>query len=144
MKKYFLYFLILIGQTINAQSEFNSLNIVVKDAEDSALIPFASVQLYMEDTLVDAASTDFNGKIEFDSLKLGTYDVQIQLVGYQTKRVAGVKLGIIDSDEMEVNINKGLPYCPITICIFEPDLIKIYDNTTETTFDRETIRRMPY
>ncbi|MGB2423480.1 MAG: carboxypeptidase-like regulatory domain-containing protein [Flavobacteriales bacterium] len=64
----------------------------VTDFDSKDALPFASVVLFLNGNQVAGTNTDFDGEYTIKPIQPGTYDVLFSFVGYQSKKVTGVKI----------------------------------------------------
>lgn len=103
---------------------------------------FATVAIKKSGSLIAGTQTDFDGNYQFDSLSVGTYDVVVRYVGYQTKTVSNINIFINETVILNVELNQGVELHdmnhPYTIPLIE------LDNTTQgQIFGSWEIQRSP-
>ena len=64
----------------------------ITDFDTKESLPFASVILFLNGNQVAGTNTDFDGEYTIKPIQPGTYDVLFSFVGYQSKKVTGVKI----------------------------------------------------
>jgi Ca-activated chloride channel homolog len=77
--------LMLLSAFIYAQSKTGALEILIKDKNSKDPIAFASVIVSQKNMQITSGQSDSEGKLIFKNLKSGTYDIQVQYVGYTPK-----------------------------------------------------------
>ena len=64
----------------------------ITESETGEPMMFATVVVKQNGIVKTGTTTDFDGKYRFDSLAVGTYDVEVRYIGYPTKTISGVVL----------------------------------------------------
>ncbi len=67
-----------------AQSEYASLFGVVVDSEIGETVPFATVVTKKESVIIAGGTTNFDGIYDIYPIPIGTVDVEVKFVGYNT------------------------------------------------------------
>jgi len=62
----------------------------IVDKESLETVPFATVAIYKNGSLITGTDTDFDGNYLFSNIDPGTYDVEASFLGYATSRITGV------------------------------------------------------
>jgi hypothetical protein len=85
MKKVILFLLIYALHTSVQAAEVMSVKIIIQDSLTRDAIPYASMLLgTLQDSVLQAGSTDNKGTITFKKVNSGDYKLRITTVGYQT------------------------------------------------------------
>jgi hypothetical protein len=141
MKNLFLIIFLLF--TISAFAQKGQLQGIVTDIKTEEPLMFATVLIKQKGTLISGAQTDFDGKYSFDSLKIGTYEMEVSYVGFSKKTVKGIVIGkdkiIVQNIKMEQE-----SCCCVIVMETYPLLINYWDLTQGTTFSADEIRRSPH
>lgn len=97
---------------------FNSLACLVNIAGKSTVqatiteeltgepIPFATVVLYDADQIVMGAISDFDGRVQFDSVQFGFYTLKIQSLGYKEAVLDSVLLGVKEIHQISPELTR--------------------------------------
>ena len=64
----------------------------VTDFDTKDALPFARVILFSNGNQVAGTNTDFDGEYTIKPIQPSPYDVLVSIVGYQAKKVTGVKI----------------------------------------------------
>ena len=94
MKGFVTFFaaILLLSSAGLAQVGSGTLKGTITDFDNGEPLPFASVVLFLNGNQVSGTNTDFDGKYTIKPISPGTYDVLISFVGYQAKKITGVKI----------------------------------------------------
>ncbi len=86
--------IILFLTTIVISRELTTIQGTLLDKEQKTGIPSASVLVFEKggETQVTGAASDLDGRFRIDFLPFGTYDLRIQVLGYETQIVRNVSL----------------------------------------------------
>ena len=140
MKNLFLIIFLLF--TISAFAQKGQLQGTITDTKTEEPLMFATIEISQKGILVLGTQTDFDGKYVFDSLNIGTYEMEVTYVGYSKKTIKGI---VINKDKTIVqNIKmESDDCCCVIITETYPLLINHWDLTQGTTFPADEIRRSP-
>lgn len=141
MKNLLTIFLLIIVQFAFGQS--GSIQGVVIDNETNEPLMFATVAIIQNGKLIRGVQTDFDGKYQFDSLIVGTYDIEVRYVGYEKTEVKKIKVVSSETTLMNLTLKNALDCCCIKIET-RPVLINFWDLTQGTTFSADEIGRSPH
>lgn len=81
-------------------------------------LPFAKVMLILNNRIVQGTTTDLDGRFKIEQIEPATYDLEINLLGYEPQRISGLKVEastsitfeLIESKEIEVISLKPIIY----------------------------------
>ena len=98
-----LMLFIVIGFPLFGQS--GSIYGIVKDSVNSSPLEYTTVMLYksIDDEPISGTVTNVSGAFNIESIQSGDYYILLSFVGYQTKRIDGIKL-----DDVNQNINLNI------------------------------------
>ncbi|NJN77031.1 MAG: carboxypeptidase-like regulatory domain-containing protein [Saprospiraceae bacterium] len=142
MKNIFTLLLITFTAVANAQS--GALQGTVTETETAEPLMFATVVVKQKGVLKTGTQTDFDGKYRFDSLAVGTYDVEVSYVGYPTKMISGVVLFPNKNLTLNIEMLQGVEFDYPIILPYKIPLIDIYFPTQGTIFTADEIKRTPH
>lgn len=92
MQSNFLIFLALIcGFSSNAQEVFSVKGKLTEQTTQNP-VPFANIAVYTEKGLNGGVSSDLDGNFIIQKLAPGTYTFEIQVIGYQTKKLSNINV----------------------------------------------------
>lgn len=144
LKKLYLIAIVLVFALPSfAQTGTGSLKGVIKDEKTGETIPFAAVVVKEGETQIAGTATDIDGKYTIKPLAPGKYDLYIQVVGYNTKVIAGL---IINSDKItfqDVNMSGGINLEEIDVVEYVVPLIDKDGGASGGTVSNEDIAKMP-
>ena len=142
MKNTLLLFLLTFSAFANAQTVM--LQGTVTDGEIGEPLMFATVIVIQNGIVKTGTQTDFDGEYHFDSLAVGTYEVEVQYVGYQPKTIQGVVLFPNKNLTLNIEMSQGVVSDCCCIMIYNPPLIDVWNTTQGTIFNANEIRRTPH
>ena len=137
-----LLLLILLSFATFAYAQTGTLKGKVID-ENGEIIMFATVAVKKDGSLVTGTQTDFDGDYRFDSLVIGTYDVSVSYVGYQTKTIADVVIFADKDLNLNVEISQGVEIGCSLIYYYYPTLFDLENTTQGAIFNSSEIQRSP-
>lgn len=88
IKRLTFLFLIINSFIIYSQSTGN-ISGIVKDASNGDALP--GVNVILKGTYYGAA-TDINGKFRINNISVGSYNIDISLIGYKTVQYTGIQI----------------------------------------------------
>jgi outer membrane receptor protein involved in Fe transport len=138
-------FTILVIAMFCAISGFSQTQLQGKITDEGTGEPilFGTIALYKNDVLVTGGETDFDGNFLFSELDPGTYDVEVQYVGYTTKKVTAVLVKAGQSNKLNVAIGQGVLMDVVDVVAYKAPLVE-FDNTSQgQTITAENIRSLP-
>ncbi|WP_052598934.1 von Willebrand factor type A domain-containing protein [Aureispira sp. CCB-QB1] len=110
MSKYFIFSILFFVIVITSYGQTTgTLQGKVIDVTNDEGLPFASVLLEKDDSLIAGRQTDFDGNYNFSNIEADTYDLTVSYVGYPSVKIENIviKLGqVVTFDvEMEERVN---------------------------------------
>jgi outer membrane receptor protein involved in Fe transport len=137
-----IFFSLAIGITAVAQT---SLFGKVTDEESSEPILFGSVALYKNGVLITGTETDFDGNYNFAAIDPGTYDVEVSYVGYQPKRIAGVKALAGKANKLDIMMSSGTGVVldAVEVVAYEVPLVEQDNTTSGKVITSDEIKNLP-
>jgi len=135
--------LVLVGVAARAQQANTGVVVgTVVDASDAA-VPGATVALTHTDTsTTSAVVTDERGQYRTAPLRIGGYDVTVELPGFKTFVQRGVVLNIGDVRKVDARLQLGDVSEQITVAAAVP-LLSTVDSTVGTVITNRQIRDLP-
>ena len=115
------------------------------DNETGEPLMFATVVVKQNGVVKTGMQTDFDGKYQFDSLAVGTYEVEVSYVGYPNKTISGVILFPNRNLTLNIELNESVEIsgcCCITI--YDPLLIDVWNTTQGVIFNAKDIWKTPH
>lgn len=147
MLKKFTLFLTLIMSVSVAIAQQGTLKGEVLDGDNSEGVPFATVKLIQNGTVKGGANTDFDGKFTISSITPGSYDVEVNAVGYTPQRISGV---VISGDKIRfltgsdaIKMPSGSELEEVVITEYSVPLIDKDGGASGGTITREDIAKLP-
>ena len=128
MKTFFLLFAILFSALGFAQNTGSIAGMVLDGEMDNAPLKFAHITI--EGTSITSTS-DENGYFHFENIEKGTYTLELNFVGYETK-----ELEVQVVSNKQTNIDTSLSASSVSL----NDLASLISNSTTTaTQDRASL-----
>lgn len=95
LKGFLLLSILFIGSAIHAQPSGKSkwkgtIEGTVKDSSRNTPLMFATIRLLKEGKYINGVTTNEKGKFLLDTVSPGTYNIQIDYMGYNTKTIKGI------------------------------------------------------
>jgi len=116
----------------------------VVDGENLSTIPFATVAIYKNGTLITGTDTDFDGNYLFSNIDAGTYDVEARFLGYATSRVEGVVVNADKVNKVDIQLQEeGELIETVIVTGYKVPLISIDETSTGGTITAESIKKLP-
>jgi outer membrane receptor protein involved in Fe transport len=116
----------------------------VTDTNTGESILFGAVKLFRGGVLISGAETDIDGNYYFSNVQPGTYDMEVEYVGYGIQRQTGITIKAGKTNRIDFKLsNEDNVLTGVEIIEYKVPLIEI-DNTTQgATLTAEKIRSMP-
>lgn len=127
---------ILLGQT--------TLQGKIMDRESLETVPFATVAIYKNGSLITGTDTDFDGNYLFSNIDPGTYDVEASFLGYATSRITGVVVNADKANQLNFEmVEEGELLDEIIVTGYKVPLISQDETSTGGTITAESIKTLP-
>ena len=91
-----------------AQVGSGTLKGKVTDFDTGEPLPFASVVMFLNGNQVSGTNTNFDGEYTIKPISPGTYDVLLSFVGYQPKKITGVRINANKIHFVNAEISAGV------------------------------------
>ena len=145
MKGFISFFaaVLLISSTGLAQVGSGTLKGTVTDGDLGDPLPFASVVVFLNGNQVSGTNTDFDGKYTIKPIAPGTYDVLLSFVGYQPKKITGVKITANKIQFVNAVLSAGVMVAEAEVVEYEVPLIDKDGGASGGTVSREDIDKPP-
>ncbi|MGB1578022.1 MAG: carboxypeptidase regulatory-like domain-containing protein [Flavobacteriales bacterium] len=115
----------------------------VTDFDSKDALPFASVVLFLNGNQVAGTNTDFDGEYTIKPIQPGTYDVLFSFVGYQSKKVTGVKITANKIQFVNSELGAGVMMEEAEVVEYSVPLIDKDGGASGGTVSREDIDKLP-
>ncbi|MGY8916939.1 MAG: carboxypeptidase regulatory-like domain-containing protein, partial [Flavobacteriales bacterium] len=133
----------LFASTGLAQVGSGTLKGKVSDFDSGEPLPFASVVLFLNGNQVSGTNTDFDGEYTIKPISPGTYDVLLSFVGYQPKRITGVRINANKIHFVNAEISAGVMVQEAEVVEYAVPLIDKDGGASGGTVSREDIDKLP-
>ena len=134
---------ILMSFSALAQVGAGTLKGRITDFDTKESLPFASVILFLNGNQVAGTNTDFDGEYTIKPIQPGTYDVLFSFVGYQSKRVTGVKITANKIQFVNGELGAGVMMEEAEVVEYSVPLIDKDGGASGGTVSREDIDKLP-
>ena len=134
---------ILMSFSAMAQVGAGTLKGQIKDFDTKESLPFASVILFLNGNQVAGTNTDFDGEYTIKPISPGTYDVLFSFVGYQSKKVTGVKITANKIQFVNGELGAGVMMEEAEVVEYSVPLIDKDGGASGGTVSREDIDKLP-
>jgi outer membrane receptor protein involved in Fe transport len=126
-----------------AQVGAGTLKGKVTDFDTNEALPFCSVVLFLNGNQVAGTNTDFDGEYTIKPVQPGTYDVLVSFVGYQSKKVTGVKITANKIQFVNAALGAGVMIEEAEVVEYSVPLIDKDGGASGGTVSREDIDKLP-
>ncbi len=120
-----------------------AINGKVTDDETGEAILFADVALYKNGILVTGAQTNFDGNYSINNIDAGIYDLEASYVGYESKRIAGVRINAGEVSRVDFILGTGIDLECVTIIEYKRPLISTDNTSSGGSLTADEIRSLP-
>lgn len=143
-KIYLLLLLSLfVSPVVYGQAGAGTLKGKVTDSESGEPLPFVNVVVFLNGNQITGANTDFDGEFTIKPITPGTYDVLYSYVGYNTKRITGVKIVSNKIQFANAALSSGIQLEEVEVVEYSVPLIDRDGGASGGTVTREDIDKMP-
>ena len=138
MKKFLILYFLLAVVTVAQQT--GSLSGNVTDAKTGESLP--GVNVLLKGTYHGAAA-DINGNFNITSIPVGTYNVDISLIGYKTYQYTGIKIESNKTTRLDVKLEETvLTLEQDVVVIGEKPLMDVEETQSSRTISKEEIDQL--
>ena len=139
----FLFAALLAVGSVSAQVGSGTLKGKVMDLDANEPLPFASVVIFLNGNQVSGTNTDFDGEYTIKPIQPGTYDVLFSFVGYQSRKITGVKITANKISFVNAELSAGVMMEEAEVVEYTVPLIDKDGGASGGTVTREDIDKMP-
>ncbi|MGB2014223.1 MAG: carboxypeptidase regulatory-like domain-containing protein, partial [Flavobacteriales bacterium] len=129
--------------SVSAQVGSGTLKGKVMDLDANEPLPFASVVIFLNGNQVSGTNTDFDGEYTIKPIQPGTYDVLFSFVGYQSRKITGVKITANKISFVNAELSAGVMMEEAEVIEYTVPLIDKDGGASGGTVTREDIDKMP-
>ena len=126
-----------------AQVGSGTLKGKVTDFDTGEPLPFASVVMFLNGNQVSGTNTNFDGEYTIKPVSPGTYDVLLSFVGYQPKKITGVRINANKIHFVNAEISAGVLVQAAEVVEYAVPLIDADGGASGGTVSREDIDKLP-
>jgi Ca-activated chloride channel family protein len=120
-----------------------SLSGKISEADTGGPAFNASVKLSKGGNLVTGTITDFDGNYLFRNIDPGTYDVEVNYIGFSTEKISEVKILAEKENKLDFKLKSGVSLDEVVVTAYKAPLIQ-KDNTTQSAvITSESMRNVP-
>ncbi|MEM6723251.1 MAG: von Willebrand factor type A domain-containing protein, partial [Bacteroidota bacterium] len=128
-------FFISISTTVHGQR----IQGKVTDEGSGEPLPFASVSLLKEGVMITGADTDFDGNYVITGFDPGTYSIKVEFVGYSTKQIDGIVIGV-RTVPLDIQLIEGETLDEVVIVDYMTPMIQQDNTASGQTLDMSRSR----
>ena len=137
MIKRFTILLILLNSFLVYSQSTGNLSGIVKDASNGDALP--GVNVILKGTYYGAA-TDINGKFKISNISVGSYNIDISLIGYKTVQYTGIQIETNKTIELDVKLEETvLTLDQDVVVIGEKPLMDVEETQSKKTISKEEL-----
>ncbi|MEO2179802.1 MAG: carboxypeptidase regulatory-like domain-containing protein, partial [Candidatus Poseidoniia archaeon] len=115
----------------------------ISDFDTGEPLPFASVVLFLNGNQVAGTNTNFDGEYTIKPISPGTYEVLLSFVGYQPKKITGVRINANKIHFVNAEISAGVMVQEAEVVEYAVPLIDKDGGASGGTVSREDIDKLP-
>lgn len=134
---------LLLSSAALAQVGSGTLKGTITDGDLGDPLPFASVVVFLNGNQVSGTNTDFDGKYTIKPISPGTYDVLVSFVGFQPKKITGVKITANKIQFVNAELSAGVMVDEAEVIEYTVPLIDKDGGASGGTVSREDIDKLP-
>jgi len=144
-RKFYTAVLFALFSTVGAFSQVGSgtLQGKITDAKTGEALPFVNIVVLLNGNQVAGRNTDFDGAYSIKPIEAGTYDVSISSVGFNSKRINGVKVNANKITFLDEKLDSGIQLDEAVVVEYVVPLIDKDGGSSGGTVTREEIGSMP-
>ncbi len=135
--------LLLFSTGLYAQVGSGTLKGTLKDAANSEPLPFVNIILQEGGQQVAGGATNFDGEYTIKPIPPGSYDVLISSVGYNAKKIEGVRINNEKITFLNITLDAGVKLKEFEVVEYTVPLIDKDGGASGGTVTRDDISKMP-
>jgi hypothetical protein len=139
----FISAILLFASAGLAQVGSGTLKGKVTDFDSGDPLPFATVVMFLNGNQVSGTNTNFDGEYTIKPISPGTYDVLLSFVGYQPKKITGVRINANKIHFVNAEISAGVLVQAAEVVEYAVPLIDADGGASGGTVSREDIDKLP-
>jgi hypothetical protein len=139
----FIFAILLFASTGLAQVGSGTLKGKISDFDTGEPLPFASVVLFLNGNQVAGTNTNFDGDYTIKPISPGIYEVLLSFVGYQPKKITGVRINANKIHFVNGEISAGVMVQEAEVIEYAVPLIDKDGGASGGTVSREDIDKLP-
>ncbi|MBT5147973.1 MAG: TonB-dependent receptor plug domain-containing protein, partial [Flavobacteriales bacterium] len=139
----FIFAILLFASAGLAQVGSGTLKGKVSDFDTGEPLPFASVVLFLNGNQVAGTNTNFDGEYTIKPISPGIYEVLLSFVGYQPKKITGVRINANKIHFVNAEISAGVMVQEAEVVEYAVPLIDKDGGASGGTVSREDIDKLP-
>jgi hypothetical protein len=139
----FIFAILLFASAGLAQVGSGTLKGKISDFDTGEPLPFASVVLFLNGNQVAGTNTNFDGEYTIKPISPGTYEVLLSFVGYQPKKITGVRINANKIHFVNAEISAGVMVQEAEVVEYAVPLIDKDGGASGGTVSREDIDKLP-
>ena len=125
------------------QAGSGTLKGTLTDAETGEPLPFVNIVLQQGNNQVTGSATDFDGNYTIKPIPSGAYDVFVSYVGYNAKRVDGVRINSDRITFLDIDLDSGVRLEEFEVVEYMVPLIDEDGGSSGGLVSRDDISKMP-
>ena len=145
-KAILIILMVLIFSSFNlfAQTNLGAIKGQITDGSNGESIPFATVILLKADSQITTATSDFDGKYQFNKISPGKYNIKGAYIGYSPIKVTGILVSANKITFSNIKINGAAENLEeFTVVQYNIPLISKDQESLSQTVTRHEIKKMP-
>ncbi len=137
MKKIFTVLLVILSSLIIYSQETGSISGTIKDANSGEALP--GVNVIVKGTYYGAA-TDINGKFKISNISVGSYNIEISLIGYKSVQYTGTQIEADKNKDLSVRLEETvLTLGQDVVVIGEKPLMDVEETQSKRTITKDDL-----
>jgi outer membrane receptor protein involved in Fe transport len=137
MKKIFTVLLVILSSFIIYSQETGSISGTIKDANSGEALP--GVNVIVKGTYYGAA-TDINGKFKISNISVGSYNIEISLIGYKSVQYTGTQIEADKNKDLSVRLEETvLTLGQDVVVIGEKPLMDVEETQSKRTITKDDL-----
>lgn len=137
------FLLILFSTGLYAQVGTGTLKGTLTDAATGEPLPFVNIVLQEGGEQVAGGATNFDGEYTIKPIPPGAYDVLVSYVGYNAKKIEGVRINNEKITFLDIQLDAGVKLEEFEVVEYTVPLIDKDGGASGGTVTRDDISKMP-